>query len=62
MKRDMEMYTHRHNLLRSFIARDIRAAIALKLIEPMKTMSEAEKEDFAKDLRLRLERGEIDLS
>ena len=62
MKHDMEMYTQRHNLLRSFIARDIRAAIALKLIEPMKTMSEAEKEDFAKDLRLRLERGEIDLS
>ena len=59
MKHNLEMYTERHKLLKEFTGRGMRASTALKLTEPMETMSEEEKEAFAKSLRLKLEQGEI---
>ena len=60
VERNPEMYRERQKLLRTINSLDVRASVTLELIEPMKTMSEEEKEAFAKSLRLRLERGEID--
>ena len=60
MKRNLEMYKERHELLKTFIDLEMPPSISLKLIEPMETMPEAEKEVFAKDLRIRLENREID--
>ena len=59
MKRNLEMYTERNKLLKEYINQGVPASAMLKLVEPMDTMSEEEKEAFAKDLRLRLENGEI---
>ena len=61
MERSVEMYKERHELLGVFIGMGMPPSMSLKLTEPMETMSEEEKEAFARDLRLRLERGEIDL-
>lgn len=55
MKHDMEMYTQRHELLKEFIGLGMRASAMLELTEPMENMSEAEKEAFAKDLRMQLQ-------
>ena len=55
MERNMEMYEQRHELLKEFIGRGMRAYMMLKLTEPMQNMSETEKEAFAKDLRMQLQ-------
>ena len=55
-----EAFEQRHNLLKVCAEEGIPASAMLKLVEPMDTMSEEEKEAFAKDLRLRLENGEIE--
>ena len=59
MKHNMEMYKERHNLLKACIGMGISASTGLKLIEPMKDMTEEEKEVFAKSLRMKLEKGEV---
>lgn len=58
MKHIEEMYEERHKLLKTYIASGIQSSVFLKLIEPMKYMSEEEKEEFAKALRLKLEKLE----
>jgi hypothetical protein len=57
MDRSEEMYVERNKLLKTITRMDMPASTTLELIEPMKTMSEEEKEVFAKDLREKLERG-----
>ena len=61
-KRSEEMFTQRNSLLKAYIASGIPTAIMLELVEPMKYMAEEEKEVFARNLRLQLENGEIDLT
>lgn len=61
MERGEEMYKERQQLLRAFTRLDVPQSTALKLIEPMKTMGEEEKEAFAAQLIAKIEAGEIDL-
>ena len=58
VERNLEMYSERHKLLKAFTGLGMRPSMSLKLIEPMKTMGEEEKEAFAKSLRMKLEAGE----
>ena len=60
MARNLEMYKERHELLKVFIRMEMPPSESLKLTEPMESMTEEEKEVFAKELRLRLESGELD--
>ena len=50
MERNMEMYEQRHELLKEFIGRGMRASMILKLTEPMQNTSEPKR-----SLRQRLE-------
>ena len=59
MKHNLEMYTERHKLLGTFIGMDMPPSMSLELMAPMDSMSEEEKEAFAKSLRLKLEQGEL---
>ena len=62
MKHSEEMFVQRNRLLKAYIAQGMPASTMLELIEPMESMTEEEKEVFAKELRLRLESGSFTLN
>ena len=59
MERKVEMYKERQRLLKTFADIGVQPSVSLELIEPMKAMTEEEKEAFAKSLWMKLEAGEI---
>ena len=56
------MFEERNKLLKVYMALGMDNSTLLELIEPMKNMSEEEKEAFAKDLRIKLEKENLSRS
>ena len=56
------LFAERQKLLRTITSLNIKVSTALELLEPIKTMSEEEREEFAKSVRIKLEQGELNLT